>query len=149
MRKVIALISLVILSLLLTACTESEESRTFELANDGLTVTVTYKSVDNTVTEYIGKNKLTYTKEGVANKEAAEELFTPVLLEYQDIKGLEHSIDFTDSEVIEIMEVDFTKVDSDIYNILPGMRLDKDSSLNINMKEIVKQLEADGFVEVK
>lgn len=149
MKKLTGILSILILALLLTACDESEVTRSFEFKNENTSIIATYKSKGDKVIEQNVEFIAIYADFGINSKEEAEEFFSTINQKHENAEGITEKHEYTDTEVITNLTIDFEKVDLDEVKDLPGMRSDGDTASGISMKDAAKQLAKEGFIEVK
>lgn len=149
MRKVTSLITILILALVLTACGGKEETRTFESENPGVTTTITYTYKGDKVTKQTAENVISYEEVGLGSKEEAQEAFDPLVEQFQDIDGVTHKMDYTDSTATEQLTIDFSEADYEDIKSLPGMDLEGDTNKGVSMEKSAEILNNQGFTEVK
>lgn len=149
MKKITGFIAILVLALVLTACGSKEETRTFELEQPGVKVTITYTHKGDKATKQTAENLISYEEIGLESKEQAQGVFDPLVEEFEDIKGVTHEMKYSDTTATEKLTIDFTEADFDEINDLPGMMLDGDSSKGVSMKASAEMLEDQGFTEIK
>lgn len=151
MKKLTGFMTILVSAIFLTACSNgSESTKTFELEHDGIMTTMVYTSTGDKVTMQTTENVIQYDLAGLASKEDAQELFAPMIEQFQNIEGLTHKMEYDDSKAIETLAIDYEVVDfKDIENI-PGMAFSEDPKDNgVSMEKSVEILESQGFTEVK
>lgn len=149
MKKLPGFILILVLALFLTAC-GSESTRTFALKQDGITTTMVYTTKGDKVTKQTTENIVQYDLAGITSKEQAQEIFAPLVEQFQDIKGITHQLEYEDSKAIETLAIDYEIADYDDIKNLPGMEFSKDpKDQGVSMKKSIEILEKQGFKEVK
>lgn len=124
------------------------EERVFEAEEMGITNTITYYYKGDKVITQEARNVLPFETIGVETKEEAQEIFEPESEKFQDVEGLTHEMEYTDTEAIEILKVDYDNLDFDAARGLPGMVFDGDAEKNgVSMERSAELLLGEGFVE--
>ena len=150
MKKLLGIISILVIAIFLTACGESEETRTFELENNGITTTMVYTYSGDKVKKQTAENVIQYEVAGIASKEEAQQMFDPLIKEFQNIDGLTHKMEYEESKAIETLAIDFEKVNFKEIENLPGMNFTENpTDKGISMKKSAEMLESQGFTEVQ
>jgi uncharacterized lipoprotein YehR (DUF1307 family) len=151
MKKLTALITILVSAIFLAACSNgSESTRTFELEHDGIMTTMVYTSTGDKVTSQTTENVIPYDLTGLASKEEAQELFAPMIEQFQNIDGLTHKMEYDDSKAIETLAIDYEAVNFEEIENLPGMAFSEGSKdKGVSMEKSVEVLESQGFTEVK
>lgn len=151
MKKLTAVATILILAIFLTACSNGSESmRTFELEHDGIMTTMVYTSTGDKVTRQTTENVIPYDLAGLTSKEEAQELFAPMIEQFQNIEGLTHKMEYDDSKAIENLAIDYEAVNFEDIENLPGMAFSEGSTdKGVSMEKSVEVLESQGFTEVK
>ena len=109
MKKAWMLFVLAMVTVVLAAC-GSEETRTFEMEDTGLTSTLTYTYSGDEVTSQTAENVLNYEELGI-EKADAEEILNPVAEQYEGLEGIEYSIEYGDEEAVESIEINYEELD--------------------------------------
>lgn len=151
MKKLTGFMTILVLAIFLTACSNgSESTRTFELEHDGIMTTMVYSSSGDKVTMQTTENVIKYDLAGLTSKEEAQELFAPMTKQFQNIDGLTHKMEYDDSKAIETLAIDYEAVNYKEIEKLPGMAFSEGSKdKGVSMKKSVELLESQGFKEVK
>ncbi|MBC1366418.1 YehR family lipoprotein [Listeria innocua] len=149
LKKGTAVLFVIIMAVMLVACGDKEESKTFALSQNGVDSKLTYTYKGDKVTKQTAENTMLYTSMGIKTKEEAEKMLKETSEKFQNIEGLKESIEYKDDKAIETLEVDYTKISSEDLKKLPGMASTGDVSKGISMKESEKMLKSQGFKEVE
>lgn len=151
MKKITGFITIAVLAVLMVACSGgSESTRTFELEQNGVKTTMIYTTVGDKVTMQTTENLIQYDLAGITSKQEAEEIFTPMVVQFQNIDGVTHKMQYNDSEAIETLAIDYETVNFEDIADLPGMDFSDDPTENgVSMKQSLEILESQGFTEVK
>ena len=149
MKKLTGFIIIIVLALFLTAC-GSESTRTFELEQDGIVTKMVYTTKGDKVTKQTTENIIQYDLAGIPSKVEAQELFAPLVKQFQDIDGVTHDLEYEDSKAIETLAIDYGVANYDDIKRLPGMEFSEDpKDKGVSMKKSIEILESQGFKEVK
>jgi len=126
-----------------------EKSKTFTRMENGVGLVFTYHYVGDKVLRQEANNTIPYQTIGAANQEQARALIEPMRSVYLDVKGVEQSIDYKDSEALEHLSVDFTRADMSELCKLPGSMVTNCALQEVSMSVSEKLLAEQGFTEVK
>src|SRR5699024_133662 len=126
---------------------DGENEITLESDQDGILMEITYKADGDMVTDQLAHNEMTYEALGVESKEEAKELDLLKETEetYNEIDDVEYELDFRDDEVIEDIEIDFTKADMEAVSNLIGSEFEGDVEQGVSLSQSVDMLIASGF----
>src|SRR5699024_311542 len=126
---------------------DGENEITLESDQDGILMEITYKADGDMVTEQLAHNEMSYEALGVESKEEAKELDLLKETEetYNEIDDVEYELDFRDDEVIEDIEIDFTKADMEAVANLIGSEFEGDVEQGVSLSGSVDMLIASGF----
>jgi len=151
MKKLTGFITILVLAMFLSACSSgSESTRTFELEQDGIKTTMVYTTKGDKVTDQTTENIIQYDLAGIPSKEEAQELFAPLVEQFQNIDGVTHKLKYEDSKAIETLAIDYEVANYEDIKNLPGMSFSEDPKKNgVSMKKSIEILESQGFTEVK
>lgn len=151
MKKFKGMMGLLALAVMLAACGgEDGSTRTFELENNGIVTTMVYTMEGDKVTEQSTENLIEYEAAGIASKEQAQEVFDPLIEQFQGIEGITHNMEYDEEKAVETLEIDYEAVDFDEIENLPGMSFSDDPRDNgVSMEKSVEILESQGFKEVE
>ncbi|UJF26694.1 YehR family lipoprotein [Planococcus sp. 107-1] len=151
MKKFKGAMALLAAAMLLAACGGEEEStRTFELENDGVVTTMIYTTEGDKVTKQSTENLIQYDVAGLESKEQAQEVFDPLIEQFQGIEGITHNMEYDEEKAVETLEIDYEAVDFDEIENLPGMSFSDDPKDNgVSMEKSLEILESQGFKEVE
>ncbi|MFW8053982.1 YehR family lipoprotein [Vagococcus fluvialis] len=149
MKKLWKLVLLVGFIVTLGACSK-EETTTFELEiQKGITAELTYYHKGDKVFKQTAHNEVDFKTVGIEDKKMAEEMYSPIAKEYEGIKGIEHSLKFTDKNMTEILTIDYEKLDFDAAKNVPGIMLEGNGKNGVSLKASKELLESQGFKEKK
>lgn len=146
-KRAFGILFIAAIAFMLVACGSDEDTRVFELEQDGVEMTMTYYYVDDEVTKQRTENVIDYAAIGISSKEQAKELFDPEIEKMKGIKGINHKMTYSNSEAVEQLEIDYEKVDMDEAQNLPGMELSGDLENGISMEASADMLLDQGFTE--
>nr|WP_221630456.1 YehR family lipoprotein [Listeria farberi] len=149
LKKGTAVLFVMIMAVMLVACGDKEETKTYTISQNGVDSKLTYTYKGDKVTKQTAENTMLYTSLGVTSKEDAEKVLKATSEKFQGIEGLKESIEYKDDKAIETLEVDYTKISSEDIKKIPGMASSGDASKGISMKESEKMLKSQGFKEVE
>ncbi|EHY61882.1 putative lipoprotein [Listeria monocytogenes FSL J1-208] len=138
-----------VMVVMLVACGEKEETKTYELSQNGATTKMTYTYVKDKVTKQTTENEMTYAALGFKNKEEAEKALKEISDKFQGVEGVKQGLEYKDDKVIETLEIDYEKTNAKELIKLPGFAASGDIEGGISMKESSKMLESQGYKEVK
>ncbi|MBC2039005.1 YehR family lipoprotein [Listeria marthii] len=138
-----------VMAVMLVACGGKEETKTYELSQNGSTTKMTYTYVKDKVTIQTTENEMTYSALGFKNKEEAEKALKESSDKFQGVEGVKESIEYKDDKAIETLEIDYEKADAKELTKLPGFAASGDIEKGISMEESAKMLESQGFKEAK
>ncbi|ALU77449.1 TPA: YehR family lipoprotein [Listeria monocytogenes] len=148
LKKGTAVLFVMIMAVMLVACGDKEETKTYTLSQNGVDSKLTYTYKGDKVTKQTAENTMSYASLGVDSKEDAEKMLKATSDKFQGIDGLKEKIEYKDDKAIETLEVDYTKISSEDMNKIPGMSSNGDTSKGISMEESAKMLESQGYKEV-
>ena len=84
------------------------------------------------------------------SKEEVEKKVEPLVNQFKNIKGLTYDLDIKDTEMIESIELDYSKADISELRGLPGMSFDTNEDVTkISMKRSEELLKSQGYTEKK
>ncbi|WP_318390006.1 YehR family lipoprotein [Enterobacter sp.] len=148
-KKYAAILFASVLVIAVSACGDKEESKTFEWSDGKTDLSLTYYYKNDVVLRQTAKNTLHYAGLGVANKEEAMQRLGPISEKYKSIKGVEESLDYSDTYATEILKVDYSVVDRDALQKIQGAEFTGDVKEGISMSKSEALLKSRGFKEVK
>lgn len=148
-KKGIGIILAVVLALVLAACGSKElEERVFETEQSGVKSTITYFHEGDKVKKQTAESVVPYEALGIAGKEDAQALFDPEAEKFKGIDGIKHEIKYTDSEVIENLEINYDDLDFDKAKGLPGVTFEGDAEeKGVSMEKSAEMIKKQGFTE--
>jgi len=148
-KKYAAILFASVLVIAVSACGDKEESKTFEWYDGKTDLSLTYYYKNDVVLRQTAKNTLHYAGLGVANKEEAMQRLGPISEKYKSIKGVEESLDYSDTYATETLKVDYSVVDRDALQKIQGAEFTGDVKEGISMSKSEALLKSRGFKEVK
>jgi len=136
--------------IVLTACGSNEETRTFEMSDQGIESTLVYTHDDDKVISQSTENIINYEELGM-DKAQAEEMFGSMAEQYEGLSGVEHSFEFGDEEATETLTIVYDEVDSEELEGVQGMNFEGegDPSEGVSMERSAEMLEQQGYTEVE
>lgn len=150
MRKAWASFLFAAVMIVLTACGSNEETRTFEMSDQGIESTLVYTHDDDKVISQSTENIINYEELGM-DKAQAEEMFGSMAEQYEGLSGVEHSFEFGDEEATETLTIVYDEVDSEELEGVQGMNFEGegDPSEGVSMERSAEMLEQQGYTEVE
>ena len=150
MRKAWALFLFAAVMIVLTACGSNEETRTFEMSDQGIESTLVYTHDDDKVISQSTENIINYEELGM-DKAQAEEMFGSMAEQYEGLSGVEHSFEFGDEEATETLTIVYDEVDSEELEGVQGMNFEGegDPSEGVSIERSAEMLEQQGYTEVE
>ncbi len=148
MRKAWALFLFAAVMIVLTACGNNEETRIFELSDQGVESTLVYTHSDDEVISQSTENIINYEELGI-DKAQAEEIFAGYSDQYQDLAGVEHSFEFGDDEAAENISIVYEEIDAEQLEGVEGIEFEGDPSEGISMERSAEMLIDQGYTEVE
>lgn len=149
-RWMSAALGATLLMVALVGCdNHKDEIKTFNNTINGVNLTYTYHYQDDIVTRQDADNTIPYKSLGVSNEEQARRIIDPVSAAYRGIKGVTHTVDYTESDAQEHLSIDFSQVNISQLCKLPGASFTDCSQKFISLSESEKLLKSQGFKEVK
>lgn len=87
------------------------KTATFEIEQGGVTIQMVYSYMGDLVLKQTTTSTGNYAAMGIDSKEQAQEALKSVVEQYSNVKGVTHTIDYQEDQLIEHTEVDYSKVD--------------------------------------
>jgi uncharacterized lipoprotein YehR (DUF1307 family) len=147
MRKAWVLFLFAAVMIMLTAC-GSEETRTFELSEQGVKSTLVYTHSGDEVISQSTENIINYEELGI-DKAQAEEIFEGYSDQYEGLSGVEHSFEFGDDEATENISIVYDEIDAEELEGVEGIDFEGDPSEGISMERSAEMLLDQGYTEVE
>ncbi|TLG77285.1 YehR family lipoprotein [Culicoidibacter larvae] len=149
MKRILSVLAVFGLALAMVGCaTPQEETTTYVAESNGVTMELTYYHTGDNVTKQTANNKIPYTSIGVTNAEDAKAILDPVAVQYQNVAGIKHSVEYTDTEVIETLEIDYATLDYDKAKTIPGITMDENAKNGVSLEKSEKLLLSQGYTKV-
>lgn len=127
----------------------AETVTSYTKTQNGANVTLTFHATGDKVTKQSTHSVLNYAQSGLKDKETAKAYFDPIITQFQNVKGLTHSMTYGETEAIEDLEVDYSKADIEEVSKLMGSSFEGGSKQKgVSLKKTVEGLEANGFTKV-
>ena len=115
----------------------------------GITLEITYFAEGDRVTRQTANNKIVYAEAGT-DKATIQKSIDPVAAQYKGLAGITHSVEYTDTEAIEKLEIDFSKVEYEKVKSVQGIMLTADPKTTpISLEKSVEMLTKEGWTEVE
>lgn len=151
MKKTIGLIWVLITVFLFVGCsTQAESTRIFEVEGGGVKITMVYTFKGDKVIKQSTENIIQYDLAGISSKEELQGILDPLVKQYQNVKGLTHSIEYSDTEAIEKLEINYELANLKEITLLPGMDFEAEGDFEfVSMKKSAEMLKGNGFKEVE
>lgn len=113
--------------------------------------TVTYFAEGDTVTKQVTENVVNYELGGIADRDDAKQQVSGLVEKFKGIPGVEHSIEFGDTELTETVTLTYAELDVAKLGEATGAGAagDPEAAKKVSLEEAVTSLTADGFSEVK
>lgn len=149
--KIAAVFVLAVLAFALTACSGGAKTETtFTMTRQGVEMTLVYYATGDEVTRQTTRNVMPYEALDVADADEARALIEPLTTGFQDVKGLTYSVEYTDTEAIETLDVDYSVADIAEIAELTGSSFSGDTSGNakLSLEQSRQMLLNQGFTEV-
>ena len=153
--RIMRIIPMLLVAMMVFAgCTSAkEQSVTYkqEDATMGLSITMTYYAKGDEVTKQTAETVMMYEPFGITDAKAAEELMANQVTGYDDVKGVEHSIEYLEDRLIEKTAVDYSVADVTEVAKLTGSITEGEveKGTKISLKMSVEALESQGFTKVE
>lgn len=136
----------------LAAC-GSEETVTLQGSEFGVDMEVTIDAKDDEITKQTVQSEIPYSVIGVASKEEAESMDEMLQAEFEpfeDIDGIEFSLDYEEEQLTQIVSVDLTVADIDEINSIPDASFpEPEDDEYLSLEETVQLFEDEGFEVVE
>lgn len=139
-------------ALTLSACGDEEATETaFTTSQNGAEMTLTYTAVGDEVIKQTASNVLDYEAAGLGDKEQAQALLEPHIVEPGEIEGYEQVVEFGETAATEEITIDYEVIDMADLNGLPGFEGSGDlgEADYISLEESRDLLLQAGYTEVE
>lgn len=145
------------LGLALTGCAGGDSApgktteTTLSKTDGGAETTVTYIAEGDSLKQQITKNVVNYELSQIPDRAAAEEQVGGLVEKFQGIPGVEHSIEFGDTELVETVTLTYADLDVEKLALATGADPgdDPEGAKKVSLKEAVATLTGAGFTEQK
>jgi len=126
-----------------------EQKAVFSQEQNGVKVTLTYYYVGDDVVRQSTENFIDYAAAGLADEQAARDLFEPLVKDFQGVKGLEHKMTYGPTSATENLTVDYSEADLAEISKLTGSTFSGDTSkgAKLSFKASRDMLLKGGFTE--
>ncbi|MCI5996864.1 MAG: DUF1307 domain-containing protein [Peptoniphilaceae bacterium] len=132
---------------------EKLKTKTFVLEKTGVKIELTYYYNGDMVSKQSANNSISYDllKQSLAvkTKEEVIERLKKTSETYKGIDGIEYSGEYKETEFIEKLTVDYTKLDYQKAKGIPGIILTGDPKSGISLSKSEELLKNQGFTEKK
>ncbi len=149
MKKILAALLVTVMLLSSVACSAKTETASFKLEQNGVSSLLTYTYEGDKVLTQTAKNVINYEGAMLGDKDSAMEMLQPMAEMYQNVKGIEHNVEYGDTEAVETLKITYADLDIEKFSELPGILSSGDVSKGISFKESEKMLLNSGFEKVE
>lgn len=122
-----------------------EESKTFTMDQNGVSMELVFNYSGDKVTSQTANNVMPYEAIGVSTKEEAQEVLDPIAKQYQQVQGLDYSLEYSDSEATESLTINYDELDYDSAKQLPGVSFEGNTDNGISMERTEEMLLDQGY----
>ena len=129
------------------ASSGEEQSKTFIMEEEGYMNELVYYHIDDEVQRQTSESEITYEALAVENEDEARSLLEEESVDYSSVDGVEHSIEYSDDGIVEMLEVDYTVADLGEIANLEGAEFDEETedAQFISMEQSEEQLVSAGY----
>lgn len=129
------------------AASGEEQSKTFIMKEEGYMNELVYYHIDDEVQRQTSESEITYEALAVENEDEARSLLEEESVDYSSVDGVEHSIEYSDDGIVEMLEVDYTVADLGEIANLEGAEFDEEAedAQFISMEQSEEQLVSAGY----
>lgn len=129
------------------AASGEEQSKTFIMEEEGYKNELVYYHIDDEVQRQSSESEITYEALAVENEDEARSLLEEESVDYSSVDGVEHSIEYSDDGIVEMLEVDYTVADLGEIANLEGAEFDEEAedAQFISMEQSEEQLVSAGY----
>lgn len=135
------------------AKTEKLKTKTFIIEKPGTKIELTYHYDGDKVLKQSADNSISYDvlKQSLAvkTKEEVIEKLKTISKTYKGVDGIEYSEEYKDTEFVEKLTVDYTKLDYEKAKKIPGIVLTGDPKNGVSLQKSEELLKKQGFTEKK
>lgn len=126
---------------------DEEQSKTFVMEEEGFMNELVYYHIDDEVQRQTSESEITYEALAVENEDEARSLLEEEAVDYSSVDGVEHSIEYSDDGIVEMLEVDYTVADLGEIANLEGAEFDEEAedAQFISMEQSEEQLVGAGY----
>jgi len=149
MKKFLRVFMMLLVLLPFTACGNNAEemATTYVATQNNMEMELTYYHIGDLVTKQTANNLIPYASINVTNEEEAKEIIEPIAEQYKNVVGIIHAIEYTDTEIIETLEVDYTILDFDAAKNIQGIMLDGEVGKGVSLRQSETLLFEAGFTK--
>ncbi len=116
MKKILAALLVTVMLLSSVACSAKTETASFKLEQNGVSSLLTYTYEGDKVLTQTAKNVINYEGAMLGDKDSAMEMLQPMAEMYQNVKGIEHNVEYGDTEAVETLKITYADLNSLLYN---------------------------------
>lgn len=126
------------------------KTATFEIEQNGVKIQMVYSYMGDLVLKQTTTSIGNYAAMGIDSKEQAQEALASVVEQFSNVKGVTHTIDYQEDQLIESTEVDYSKADLQEVAKLTGSIVDEGSenAKFVSMSQSEKLLLDSGYTKV-
>lgn len=140
-----ALVSVLFLASCGTGASSQEESKTFTMDQNGVSMELVFNYSGDKVTSQTANNVMPYEAIGVSTKEEAQEVLDPIAEQYQQVQGVDYSLEYSDSEATESLTINYDELDYDSAKQLPDVSFEGNTDNGISMERTEEMLLDQGY----
>ena len=128
----------------------TEDGETTVVMNNevnGVNMTFTYYADGDDVIRQTTRNVMPYEVLGVTTADEAKAALDPLVGEFQGVPGLEHSMEYGETEAVETLTVNYKEADLAQISQLTGSTFSGDTSAGakVSLQRSIEMLEGEGF----
>lgn len=151
MKKLFRIMMLVGIVFFIGACGNGakEEKTVYENTEQpGIVSTLTYFHKGDKVTKQTTRTVMNYKEIGIKDKEMAEDILNAAGAElYKDVKGIKHSITYSDTEAVEELTVNYPELDASEAAGIPGITVTGDTKNGVSLKASEELLKKGKYIK--
>lgn len=148
-RVGIGFLMVLIVTMLVACGGKKEETTIYEKKQNGLESIITYYHQGDKVLRQTTRNAIRYADFGIKNKEAAKAKLDSAVEQYKGVSGITHKITYNENDMLEEMEVNFSKLDYEKAKTIPGFIINGDPKEGISLTKCHELLEKQNYKKVE
>lgn len=151
MRKWTIVSLTLLISMMLVACNSKSKvsTTTLQAEQNGVLMELTYKAEGDKVIEQAARSVVPYESLGVSSAEEAEEYLAEFVVAYENVKAIQHHMDYKKDEVIETLSINYKLANPNQVKQLSGSTYEGDGDGSVSLQKSIAMLEGQGFEIVK